>query len=323
MRHGKRKRNTPIATLIRNYINKKSGKVSESREEIQWRFNWLDWKDQKKILNAFLESGKSDREWAYGKVLDFWDDSFLPKVKDLWETYHEYKCSWSVIRYFPLEYISEHIDDFTDERDYYFICLRLAKDKSYVIDRAKLSNKDYLAVLYHTGRDISADDALDTLFAIVHDCCYTDAFIMKLERLDRAKYRDVITPGNFREVNLALYYVVKLQQYEAAGLFKNWNEAVEEAIYNSPEFKAIDKNDFSFDFQYEQRRVEVAKIYGFQALDDKYKLPSDPTVEEMRDSYEKGIEWSRKYREQAAEALPLSALDFLPMEPEGDDPLPF
>ena len=230
MRHGKRKRNTPIATLIRNYINKKSGKVSESREEIQWRFNWLDWKDQKKILNAFLESGKSDREWAYGKVLDFWDDSFLPKVKELWETYHEYKCSWSVIRYFPLEYISEHIDDFTDERDYFFVCLRLAKDKSFTIDRTKLSNTDYLALLYHTGRDISADDALDTLFAVVHDCCYTDAFMMKLERLDRAKYRDVISPGNFREVNLAFYYVVKLQQYEAAGLFKNWNDLIEPNI---------------------------------------------------------------------------------------------
>ena len=29
------KRNTPIATLIKNYINKKSGKVAESRNEIQ------------------------------------------------------------------------------------------------------------------------------------------------------------------------------------------------------------------------------------------------------------------------------------------------
>ena len=152
MRYGKKKRNTPITTLIRNYINKKSGKVSDSREEIQWRFNGLDWKDQKKILNAFLESGKTDREWAYSKVLDYWDESFLPKVKELWETYHEYKCSWPVIRYFPLDYISEHIDDFTDERDYYFICIRMAKDKSYVIDRTKLSNKDYLAVLYHTNR---------------------------------------------------------------------------------------------------------------------------------------------------------------------------
>jgi len=181
MRYKRQKRNAPIATLIKNYTNKKSGKVSESREEIKWRFNWLDWKDQKKILAAFLDSVRSDREWAYGKVLDFWDDSFLPKVKELWETYHEYKCSWPVIRYFPLEYISEHIDDFTDERDYFFICLRLAKDKNFIIDRAKLSNTDYLAVLYHTDRYISAEDARDTLFATVHDCCQNDAF-MKLEK---------------------------------------------------------------------------------------------------------------------------------------------
>ena len=109
MRNKKQKRNSPIATLIKNYVNKNSGKVSASREEIQRRFNWLDWKDQKKILTAFLDSGRSDREWAYGKVLDYWDESFMPKVKALWETYHEYKCSWSVIRYFPIDYISEHI----------------------------------------------------------------------------------------------------------------------------------------------------------------------------------------------------------------------
>ena len=323
MRCQKRKRNTSIATLIRNYTNKKSGKVSDSREEIKWRFNWLDWKDQKKIITAFLESGKTDREWAYSKMLDYWDDSFQPKVKELWEAYHEYKCSWSIIRYFPLEYIIEHIDEFDDDRDYFFICLRLAKDKNYTINRTKLSNIDYLAVLYHTDRDISAEDAYDTLFEIVHDCCLNDSMMTRLERLDRCKYRDVIPPANFREVNLAFYYVVKLQQYEAAGLFKNWNEAVEDAIYNSPEFKAIDKNDFSFDFEYEQRRVALAKIYAFQALDDKYKLSSDPTIEEMRDAYEKGSEWSRMYREQAAEVLPPSALDFLTTEPEGDDPLPF
>ena len=149
MRYKRKKRNAPIATLIKNYINKKSGKVSESREEIKWRFNWLDWKDQKRILTAFLDSGRSDREWAYGKVFDYWDESFLQKIKELWETYHENKCSWSVIHYFPIDYILEHMEDFTDERDYFFICLRLAKDKSFVLDRAKLSNTDYLAVLYH------------------------------------------------------------------------------------------------------------------------------------------------------------------------------
>ena len=321
MQKGTKKRNTPIATLIRNYVDKKSGKVSESREEIKWRFNGLDWKDQKRIIMAFLDAGKSDRLWAYGKVLDYWDESFMPKVKELWETYHEYKCSWSVIRYFPLDYITEHMDEFTDERDYYFICLRLAKNKEFVIDRTKLSNTDYLALLYHTDRYISAEDARDTLFSIVHDCCQNDAFIMKLERLDRGKHRDVITPGNFREVNLAFYYVVKLQQYEVAAEFRDWNEAVEEAIYNSPEFKAIDKNDFSFDFEYEQRRITLAKLYAFQALDEKYKQPSDPTVEELRDAYQKNVEWRRIQREQSAGRLLQSALEFL--SDDEVDSLPF
>lgn len=36
------KRNTPVATLIKNYVNKKSGKVAESRKEIQRRFEHLD-----------------------------------------------------------------------------------------------------------------------------------------------------------------------------------------------------------------------------------------------------------------------------------------
>ena len=145
---------------------------------------------------------------------------------------------------------------------------------------------------------------------------------MKLERLDRGKHRDVVTPGNFREVNLAFYYVVKLQQYEVAAHFRDWNEAVEETIYNSPEFKAIYKNDFSFDFEYDQRRIAVAKIYAIQALDEKYKQPSDPSVEEMRVAYEKCIEWSRMAREQATDALSPSALDFLGSDSEEDN-LPF
>lgn len=108
-----------------------------------------------------------------------------------------------------------------------------------------------------------------------------------------------------------------------AAEFRDWNEAVEETIYNSPEFKAIDKNDFSFDFVYDQRRIAVAKIYAIKALDDRYKQPSDPSIEEMRDAYEKGVEWSRMARGQATEALPSSAVDFLGFDSSEDDNLPF
>lgn len=323
MRNKQRKKNTPITTLIKNYVNKKSGKVSASRDEIKRRFDHLDWKDQKKILNAFLDACTSDREWAFTKLLDYWDESFEPKVKELWETYHEYRCSWSVIRYFPLEYITDHIDEFTDERDYYFICLRLAQDKSYVIDRTKLSKTDYLAALYHSNHSISYDDAIDTLFGVVHDCCQKDAYLMRLERLGRGKYPDVISPTNFREVRLAFYYVVKLQQYEAAAMFRDWNERVEEEIYHSQEFNAINRNSCYSEYDYDSCRSEVARLYAFKMLDDKYKLPTDPTFEEMRETYEKGLEWSRKCREQSDKALMASVSEFLNSTSDDEGPLPF
>ncbi len=78
-----RKRNAPIAQLIKDFANKKSGKVTESRVEIKRRFEFLDWKVQKKILTVFLNSGKSDRQWAYSRALDNWDKSFEPKIKEL------------------------------------------------------------------------------------------------------------------------------------------------------------------------------------------------------------------------------------------------
>jgi len=293
MKYQKRKRNTPIATLIRNYLNKKSGKVSESRDEIKLRFDYLDWKDQKKILIAFLDSCMSDREWAYSKLLDNWDKTLEPKVKELWEKYHEYKCSWSVIRYFPLAYISEHIDSFTDSRDYYFISLRFAMDKNYAIDRTKLSNTDYLALLYHSGRNISDDDARDTLFSIVHDCCLEHSFIPKLEHVGEGRYNDVVSPVNYRKVRLGIYYLLKLDKDNVVQEFDKWNEIVEDAIYNSQEFKNIDKNKIDSEYEYVHRRTEIANLYGFQALGDKYKQPSDPTIEQMRQTMELSLNWSK------------------------------
>lgn len=324
MKYQRPKRNNPITKLIRNYVNKKSGKVSVSREEIKWRFDYLDWKDQKKILTAFMESGISDREWAYSKMLDNWDDSFQPKVKELWETYHEYKCSWSVIRYFPLEYIKEHISEFADERDYYFICLRLAKDNDYVIDRTKLTDRDYLAVLWHTGRTISDDEARDTLFSIIHDCCFADTFMPRLERVGEGRYDKVITPANYREVNLAIYYLLKLEKDNIVQQFEQWNDQVEEAINESPEFKSIDRNDFFHDYEYDRRRVEIANLYAFQALDEKYKLPSDPTVKQIRQAMEENLEWSRIQREQPPHNhYQVSVPDFNNMDFDGEEPLPF
>ena len=79
----------PIATIIKWFVERKNGKVVESRKEIQRRFDGLDWSVQKKVILAFLNSGKTDREWVYEQLIWFWDEAFLPKVKEVFEKYHE------------------------------------------------------------------------------------------------------------------------------------------------------------------------------------------------------------------------------------------
>ena len=291
-------RNKPIATVIKNFLDKKSGKVTESRKEIQRRFYGLDWKDQKRIMSAFLDAGKSDRGWAYSRLLDLWDDSFEQKISDLWAKYHEFRCAWIIIRYFPLDYIKNNIDQFKDDRDYYFICLRLAKNKNYVIDRIKLSKTDYLALLYHTDREITDDEARDYLFSIVHDYCLGDSLMRSLEHVGEGKRGSVVTPANYRKVNLAIYYLLRLDKEDVVQQFREWNEKLAETIYNSPEFRLVEKIYGFIGYESEHKRVEVADIYAYQALDEKYKSLFDSSIEEKRKSLKDSLDRDKElYKE--------------------------
>ena len=270
------KRNVPIAQLIKNYTNKKSGKVSESRKEIQWRFKYLDWKDQKKIILAFLDSGKTDRQWGYSMALELWDKSFEPKIKELWEQFHEEKCSWIAIRHFPTEYISKNIEKFTHRRNYFFICMRMADDKNFVIEKDKLSHAEYLAVAYHSGIRIKEDEGKDLLYSTIHDVCL-DKNNFSLDR--NAYYDDVkeITPILFHDVSLAVYYLQKLNCQQTVNQFYNWNNLVTKNISESQELKDLDKDDYS----YRYLCINVAKKYAYLALDNKYKKTSNLIIEDV------------------------------------------
>lgn len=274
-----KRRNTPIKTLIKNYADKKSGKVTISRYEIQRRFDYLDWKDQKTIIMFFLDAGKADRQWAYKQLLDYWDKAFLDKVKTLWEELHEERCSWVVTRHFPKEYIMEHMDAFTGERDYYFICLRLAEDKDYVIDRGRLSHTDYLAACYHTGRTVTADEGLDILYQILHDIYVRVNIINPLDEFGKDLDAGVISPLEFREVSLALYYLRKMNLNEAVWQFESWNKEVRATIATCPELDALTRQSLDT-WNYRLGRIMIARKYGYLALPEKYKKPDDPDVEQ-------------------------------------------
>lgn len=142
-----------------------------SRNEIEWRFNALDWRYQKQILFGFLQSGPSDRKWAYKKLYAFWDECFIPVLQELWEQHHELQLSWLVINFFPVEYLKKNMDSLSKDRNYYFLYQRLCDDSDFVLDKTRLSETDLLAVKCKLGETITDGDVKDLFFLLMYKLC--------------------------------------------------------------------------------------------------------------------------------------------------------
>jgi hypothetical protein len=265
-------RNRPIASLIKLYLDKKSGKVSDARKEIQKRFDYLDWKDQKRIILAFLQSGKSDREWAYGKIYRQWDDCYLEPLKALWERNHENVCAWSVIQHFPIEYVRENASQLEEVNGYYHLCQRLAEEPSYKINRSKLRDKEYLLVKLNTHREVTEDEAKDIFFRSLHDFCLTEPeWIFRVHRKSRG---GAFSIEDIDFMNSLKYIFQFLGLDDVVRFVEDWNEHVMFTMYQGEELKNLGKEAISDD-EYHVKRIAIGLKYIYLALDDKYKAPSD------------------------------------------------
>lgn len=259
------RRNTPVNTLLKRYLDKKSGKVSEARREIKYRFDYLDWSVQKRIMTAFLASSKTDREWAYTKLLRYWDDSFAPVIESLWNRYHEPKCSWPIIRHFPEDYILKNMDSFSAEKNYYFICRRLGNSPDFSIDKTKLSPLDYLSVLYSTGRGIDKKEALNILYELIGNHCSTGLIIIELGNPHYITRNIGFNPRDIRDVRRAVYYLQEMGEKEPADTFISWCDFVAKEIKESPEFRELASQSLS-DYDYVERLANIAVVYMYLNL---------------------------------------------------------
>lgn len=309
-------RNNPITTVIKNYTNKKSGKVTDSRNEIQRRFFGLDWKDQKKIMAAFLDAGAADRNWVYSRLLDLWDVSFEEKVQELWETYHEEKCSWVIIRHFPKEYLQKHIEQFNEGRDYYFICRRLAEDRGFVIDKDKLSKTDYLMALSHADRHIDDAEATDTLYEIVRDIAFHWNLSLELSRDYMPHRREVMAASDFANVSIALYYLEKMGNGEVVAAFRTWESKVKDVVRGSEDYKALNNKSIS-DYDYKDELADIVQKYLYYALPEKYKTMTDEEYDKRLEVNEESA-WMNR-----SEALVAEMNQIVTSTDETEDNFPF
>lgn len=260
-----RQRNKPAATLIKQYANKKSGHVSEARREIHRRFEYLDWSQQKKIIMAHLDSCPSDRDWIYPRMLQLWDKDFEPKVKHLWETYHEERCSWLVVRHLPEAYVKEHLDELSTGRNYYFICLRFGEQEGFVVDKTKMAPIDYLTFIYRTYFDISDEEALDCLYRIV---------LQEFQHPKLSFFHRIMNPEDefslsiVGDVNQALFYLRMMKKEKALAEFEQWEKQV--CQHAAPKLSQIKRRSLS-DVDYDLSVFSALMTSVAELLPDKYK----------------------------------------------------
>ena len=239
MYYDSKRRNRPAATLIKEYCDKKSGKVSVAKRELQRRFEHLDWNLQKKIMMAHLEACASDRQWAYGRLLSLWDKSFTSIIEQLWEEYHEEYCSWIIVRHFPDDYLKSHIEELSQGRNYYFICRRLGSDEQFQIDASRLRPLDYLALMANLGRSISAATAMDLLFTIAKKECQRPHFFFVGRRWFEPRLTKP-TPLHLSSLNRAHYYLQEMADSdEAVRQFADWCDRVADEVQHSEAFTSL------------------------------------------------------------------------------------
>ena len=122
------KKNENIDTILKRFLDKKSKKVVESRKELKKRFEYLDFKDQKKIINAFLESPNSnDVEWGGYQAGLHWDNCFIEPLTKAFERKLYLDVVITIIRHFPIEFVKEN-EEVLASRDKEDLCIRLGNE---------------------------------------------------------------------------------------------------------------------------------------------------------------------------------------------------
>lgn len=116
----------------------------------------------------------------------------------------------------------KHKEDLSVGRNRPFVVRRLCEDKSYTIDRDKLTPYEYIWVLSTTGRDITTERAWSLLIEATKDVC-------------QAKDTDDYGQGDTFSVkiNKILYHLDKMDKSVITTSYRNWYQSSIESITNS------------------------------------------------------------------------------------------
>ena len=237
--------NNPIQQLLDDFSNSKSGKVHESRRELQRRFEYQSFEDQKKIIRAFMKKAvKTDVVWCSkyfvmeyadtvyleGEAVElvdylFWENEYLDVVKSYWlPDMENYKLLKVLTRFESPEYLKEKIKTIENEMDgiidsiaYSSLLLKVCEDKRYPLPKERLTPFKYAFISAKTNRKISKEDATATLaWAVKNESNWSYHFQRNLQ--GQLVFRDY----KYSILSLTLWSLSKLGHTSVIINFNEW-----------------------------------------------------------------------------------------------------
>ena len=252
-------RNEPVSILLKQFTDKRSGKVAVARKKLHDRFEKQDFQTQRKIIHAFLSSAKQDRIWAFNRLKGNWDSTCYNIVKALWEQYHEKECGQVVLRYFPTEYVYNNLLYLDTDENYTWLCIRLINHPQFKIEKEHLgegehflfygrSDVEYLYVLAKSGSEIQKGEATRIMFEQIIDylnCCgwniYKSVPTKLKERFRDVQYYENYYPTTkwFDVVSHILWCMGRLGLTEELIAFEEWDSMVQRRLISKTEYDEL------------------------------------------------------------------------------------
>ncbi len=250
----------PLDEVISIYIQNQKRKSCAARAELKGRCRGMGMEqleDKYRIIALLMQSEyEADRLWSYLELFSIWDDRFLPLVQDVWEKYHDARCTGLIVHYFPIAYIETHESELMINRNYYHYCMRRIDDPTFVVDDSKLTNPvDCLDLL--VLRKAPTEQIEAQLMIIINNLCTTPCSEIMLFEIKRGECISLLGISDIRH---AYYILNRNNQDRLCDLIEWWNNDIRTAIETAGVLGDIEARTISED-AYVAEALQVAMHY--------------------------------------------------------------
>ena len=166
--------NVPIEELLELVQHGDEDEVDEASQLIWDRFANQSHDCQIRIIKTLLSADEDNRDYCYWNMLmEWWDEAVIPDIERAWKKRKDPLWVRVIAYRFPKEYVLAHQDEI-GKKDYVALCLRLAGEEGFVIDKSRLTRAQYCRIVAHNHILLESDEAESLLFGHILQCLQSD-----------------------------------------------------------------------------------------------------------------------------------------------------